>query len=101
MKPPIHRPIEGPSGCRIFLEAFTKAATVSVFAGTFAFLVGGDQLRGAGVAMIATPVVFLIAFPYFSRQANRNARPVLPRGLGNPRSGKRPPGNISNSGEAQ
>jgi hypothetical protein len=55
------------SGCLTFLSKCAKAMLIALVAGFAAFAVGGDELRGCGVALFATPAVFLGAMVYLSR----------------------------------
>jgi len=55
------------SGCLSFLSKCTKAMLIALVAGFVGFAVGGDEMRGCGVALFVTPAFFLGAMVYLSR----------------------------------
>ena len=65
-------------GCLEFLSTCAKAFLVALPAALVAFVVGGDELRGAGVAFITFPVVFLGAMIYFTSKPKSPGKRVSP-----------------------
>ena len=55
-------------GCSQLIATVARAALISVLAGSVAFVVGGDELRGAGLALLVTPLTFIVSLVFWPRK---------------------------------